>query len=250
MKPALPVVPRLFPVICLILGAMFALPGAAQTSATLTTSGTMSLGYDGIGLFGAPDASLSGTEFTLSITLDLTRLSGTRTGGENWVGNNGYGNPMFATGALTVAGRTYSWLIDSGSAYAGLSSNRDAVGMDASGKNMLDGYNVGAGAFIQTDGTTPRVVLGTDFAQTLVFDDYTLTPLRDHALAFYATIPYIPCEGCPGASGPEVFSTWFQADNPRAVWTASPVPEPATWGMLVLGAGVVGLARRRPFLNA
>jgi hypothetical protein len=249
MKPALPVVARLFPVIYLLLGLMFALPSAAQTSATLTTSGTMSLGYDGIGLFGAPDTMLSGQEFTLSITLDLTRLSGTRTGGENWVSNNGHGNPMFATGALTIAGRTYSWLIDSGSAYAGLSSNRDALGVDASGRNMLDGYNVGAGAFLQTDGTTPRVVLGTDFAQTLVFGNYTLTPSRDHGLAFSATIPYIPCDGCPGASGPEVFSTWFQADNPRAVWTASPVPEPSAWGMLVLGAGAL-LVRRRLVLHA
>ena len=46
-----------------------------------------------IGLFLAPDSSLAGRQFTLSLTVDLTRMSGNRVGGENWVDNGGYGKP-------------------------------------------------------------------------------------------------------------------------------------------------------------
>ncbi|WP_169444518.1 PEP-CTERM sorting domain-containing protein [Massilia niastensis] len=236
------------PVSCLsavMFTALVALPCAAQTTATLTTSGMLSGGYDGIGLFVAPESSLAGLQFTLSLSVNLTRMSGNRIGGENWVGNGGFGKPMLATGELTIAGRSYSWLIDSGSATAGLSSNRNAVGMSTNGKNMLDANNIWMSEFIQPDASSPRFVFGTDFAQTIVFDGYTLAPATSTGLYFETTIPYIPCNECPGASGPAVFTTYLEADNPRAVWTASPVPEPARYGMLAAGLGMVGLARRR-----
>jgi hypothetical protein len=229
----------------LTLAAALAAPASAQTTATLTTTGTLSGGYDGIGLFLAPDTSLAGMPFTLSLTLDLTRMSGSRVGGENWVDNGGYGHPMLATGELTIAGRSYSWLIDDGSASAGLSSNRNSAGMSTSGKNMLDSNNIWMGEYIQPDASWPRFVYGTDFAQTIAFDGYTLAPSYSTGLYFETTMPYIPCNLCPGMSGPAVFSTYLEAVNPRAVWTASPVPEPAAYGMLAAGLGVVGLARRR-----
>jgi hypothetical protein len=236
MKP----VPNLLAV---ILAAAAALPCAGQTTATLTTTGTLSGGYDGIGLFLAPETSLAGRQFTLSLTVDLTRMSGNRVGGENWVDNGG--KPMLATGELTIAGRTYSWLIDSGSASAGLSSNRNSAGMSANGKNMLDANNIWMSEHIQPDANSPRFVYGTDFAQTIDFKGYTLAPSSSIGLYFETSMPYIPCNECPGASGPAVFSTYLEAVNPRAVWTASPVPEPATYGMLAAGLGVAGLARRR-----
>lgn len=232
-----------------ILAAAVAAPCAGQTTATLTTSGTLSAGYDGIGLFVAPETSLAGMQFTLSMTVDLTRMSDNRVGGENWVGNGGYGNPMLATGELTITGRTYSWLIDGGSATAGLSSNRNSVGMSTNGKNMLDANDIWMSEYIQPDANSPRFVFGTDFAQTIDFNSYTLVPSYSTGLYFETTMPYIPCNECPGFSGPAVFSTYMEAVNPRAVWTASPIPEPATYGMLAAGLGVVGLARRRSILT-
>lgn len=232
-----------------MLAAFVAVPAAAQNTATLSTSGTLSQGYDGIGLFTTPNSSLAGMPFTLSLTVDLTRMSGDRVGGENWVNTGGYGNPMVATGELTIAGRSYSWLIDSGAASAGLSSNRNSVGMSTSGKNMFDGNNIWMSEYIQPDANSPRFVFGTDFGQTITFDGYTLAPSYSTGLYFETTMPYVPCNGCPGMSGPAVFSTYLAAVNPRAVWTASPVPEPATWGMFAVGAGLAGLARRRGALR-
>jgi hypothetical protein len=225
----------------------------AQSTVTLTSRGTITSGYDGLGLFVNPATPLAGLPFAMSLTLDITRLSGTRVGGENYV-DSGPNEPMLATGEVTIAGHTYSWIIDHGSANAYLSSNKNLAMLSGAGTNMVDGWYVGAGGSIDPVAGSPRFVYGTDFGQRIEFHNYVNQQYNAGA-SFNVTLPYIPCDQCPGAaSGPEVVTTQFEAASPDAVWTAaSPVPEPRSCAMLLGGLAVLGFARRKyapvPVLN-
>lgn len=210
----------------------------AQTTITLSTDGIIASGYDGLGLFARPDASLAGAAYTMSLTIDTTRMAQTRSPGENDLANAA-GVPALVSGELTVLGRTYSWTMAGAFALASLSSNRNGASMSASGTNLFDGNVLAVGETIAPDASAPRFVSGTDFAQEIEFAGDT-----GGGVSFSTTLPYVPCDECPGASGPVVLSTYFSAASPHALWTASPVPEPAGWMMLAAGAGMLGWARR------
>ena len=215
----------------------------AQTTVTMTAHGTVSSGWDDLGAIRAPGVVFVGQEFTLSLTLDTTRLTPTWVGGERSLGNT-EGVAAIVGGNVTMGGHSYSWLIDDADAAATLSSNHNAASMSASGTNVFDGYGIRVQQYVTPDAGSPRFVYGTEFAQTIDFTDFT------GASGVYLSIvmPSIPCGGpCPGGSGPAAPGTLLQADSlSQVVWThASPVPEPASWAMLAAGAGLVGVARRR-----
>lgn len=217
----------------------------AQTTVTMTAHGTFSSGFDGLGLFINNEGALAGHDFTLSLTLDATRMTRTWVGGENSLSDTA-GMPAIASGTMTAGWGSYSWIVDGADAYATLSSNHNRADMGANGTNVLDGYGIWASIDVTPDAGSPRFVFGTDFAQVIDFSNFT----GNSSIYMSIVVPSIPCGGpCPGGSGSSAPATQMFADSlDQVVWShasASPVPEPAGWAMLAAGAGLVGLARRR-----
>lgn len=199
--------------------------GAAPTVVNVT--GTVANGYDTAGIFGAAGASLAGMPFSAIFTID--RQDGdmmTAAPGLSYLYGAGSASPV--TAALSIGSGSHAFMgTRSGSARAlDLAGNG---GTDALHYMVEDAGAASTGLFYVSFDTLRDVLAAADYRS---FGTLALTA-ADNAKG-YAQI------GGGGANSYAELS--LQTISAR---TASAVPEPATWAMMIAGFAVAGMAMRR-----
>jgi len=198
--------------------------GAAPASAnvTITYTGCVVAGYDADGIFGTPDASLTGDTFTLTFSTSGAQVN---------IGNGGYEavGPFYAT--LTITGNSFntpiadqeSGFIDTGPNYATY----------AVGGNTITG-------FVDFDavGLAAPPTLDQSFSYSLgpAFYYGGTGGIFEADCAYYSSCgSYAYLEN----------GIWFGGTGPLAPLSpalAPSIPEPSTWVMLLLGFAGLGFA--------
>jgi hypothetical protein len=228
---------------------------AQATLITFATTGTIGTGLDELGLFVPAGGVLDGQKFSMSISIDTSRLM---VNPPTWPPsqdlNEMITDPSRAaavTGQVTVAGHTYSWTIDDATAHVTMAqrgmrgeSAPDIVSAGGFGNNARDGVSVSALSEMHatSKGSSSDLLRTTRFDQNTTFN--TFEPLVLSSSLFHAAL--LP--GQAGNDGNGAMLTYFQSAGvlESAVWrSVSPVPEPAEAAMLMLGIGVLGLLMRR-----
>jgi hypothetical protein len=222
---------------------------ADSTVVTYTTTGTITYGQDQLHLFSDYRPSLAGQQFSMSITVDTAALDTiAATDTETHLKNST--SSASARGELTVSGTTWSWTMDAANADVFMGRPMEWFGarahyaaVTALGNNTADGLLVYAAEGLVSS-VTPFMT-SVDIARNVVFD--TGLPGLD-SRAYFEVTRYT---GESHLGTPITVSTYFSVDGPfaSAVWTASPVPEPGQYAMLVAGLGALVFARRKSALT-
>lgn len=120
------------------------------------------------------------------------------------------------------------------------------------GSNLLTGTFTNAAIAGQRRGTSGSVGASTSGGSTITYTsdflDFSETVSRDFSLALTSIaspLQAVPTSGTPTRALRtfRALSTGSFSSDPAPIITA--VPEPATWGLMVLGFGMVGFAARR-----
>jgi hypothetical protein len=198
--------------------------GAAPASAnvTITYTGYVVAGYDADGIFGTPDASLTGDTFTLTFSTSGAQVN---------IGNGGYEavGPFYAT--LTITGNSFntpiadqeSGFIDTGPNYATY----------AVGGNTITGF-----FDFDAVGLAAPPTLDQSFSYSLgpAFYYGGTGGIFEADCAYYSSCgSYAYLEN----------GIWFGGTGPLAPLSpalAPSIPEPSTWVMLLLGFAGLGFA--------
>ncbi|MFL6675470.1 MAG: PEP-CTERM sorting domain-containing protein [Massilia sp.] len=226
--------------------------GAARADApvvTFTTSGTVAQGYDQLSTFvysspGA-DIPLAGMKFTMSITVDTSKLTNLESSSLATT----YRNDTFSgasKGELTINGRSYSWTIDQSNAEVSLYRPMEWFGREAHSAyangwgNATDGMKIWASSQVVSSKTP--FLSSVDIARNIVFD--TALPGVDSYTFFQASRETDVVH--PGGVH-ETEGFWFQSVEPlsSATWTVSAVPEPGQYAMLLFGVVALAHIRRK-----
>lgn len=216
---------------------------AAAAPATITVTGNVLNGYDPSGVFGAAGANLAGLPFSAIFTIapqpgntmiDTASLS--------YLFGMGAASPV--TAALTIGAGTHNFGGKlSGSARA--VNNAGAGGTDGLYYSSED-TDV---ALLPSDSTLFYVSVDS-LRDLLTRADYTsygtidLTA-ADNAQGQARIANRDPATGAPGAS---TYANLSLTSITARV--GAPVPEPATWAMMVTGFAVAGVALRRRRVSA
>jgi hypothetical protein len=230
----------LAPIAVVLAGALA--PGASHaTLVTMTVTGTITGGYDRIGMFVAPEDTLAGLPYTLSITADTTYLLDSR--GDHWRRLYSEGHVAEVSGSVTVAGKTYPWSISGGRGVEiSLDNYFNRLHVGGGGSNDMDGWAVSAYNQIGIDMPRGGYVKSLELDRDMAFSDYGSDGTTRSE--FMVTIPGYPAP--PGAPRDWSMSTWFLGkDHDSMVWTVSPVPEPGQYAMLLFGVGAIAAVTRR-----
>lgn len=214
----------------------FAASGAQAALVTFNTSGVLATGYDGLNVFGL-GIDLAGKSFTQTTTIDLDGLPILQ--GSGFDLREGMSRSLATT--VSVDGVSYSWKSSFG---------RGLLNM----VNMLtlgqpDGYDSAWMIAAADLSATSRVNNSTGIwsSQTPILQD--ANPLMSHQFNMQL----------PGVLGESYFQMWrFGANAENTLYkgivtsatltydpTVSPVPEPGTVAMFMLGVGLVGVAARK-----
>jgi hypothetical protein len=198
----------------------------------------MRSGTDGIGLFTSPGGDLSNLPFTLSITGDPSYLTERYFPDRHVAETDGLGLAVMFRGELTINGHTYPWQIDHGYGSIDLLDPASGVKLGITAatnfySDSLDGNAVSMGAGVASAVPGPPLAHGTDFNQTI--------ELKSIA----AASPYNLLFSVQQPASTGGLSTGGQGMSSSALWTVSPVPEPASAAMLLTGAGVIFWMTRR-----
>ena len=205
--------------------ATTAIAGAPATSQTLVTNSTPAVGWH----YGA------GNDYTPANTLVLTANDGTQVYGRWHVpgdfapASNANGVYSFALGTSSIA-FDFGFTAPNAAAYATDLSTASFTLKDI-GTGFSVGYPLalfaadanayrGANSFQDSERATFGFLLGPDYDPNRN-DTYQLTL----------------------AAGGNTINYFAQIGSGAAI--ASPTPEPATWGMMILGFGLAGLGLRR-----
>jgi hypothetical protein len=228
---------------------------AQATLITFATTGTIGTGLDELGLFVPAGGVLDGQKFSMSISIDTSRLMvNPPTWPPSQDMNDMITDPARAaivTGEVTVTGHSYAWTIDHATAHVTMAQRGmrgetapDIVSAGGFGNNARDGVSVSALSEMHatSKGGGSDLLRTTQFDQNTTFN--TFEPLVLSSSLFHAAL--LP--GQAGNNGDGAMLTYFQSAGvlESAVWrSVSPVPEPGEAAMLVLGIGVLGLVARR-----
>lgn len=227
----------------LLAGASLSAVSADAQTATITVTGNVTNGFDATGKFGAVGASLAGLPFSAIFTVEPKA--------GNTVINTATLSYLFGTGVTSPV--TAALTIGTGTQfYAGKlhGSARANNGVSGGTINGTDGLYYSSE---DTDVTT----LPPPPASTLFYVSVdTLRDLLSQAnYSSYPTINLLPSDNGVGfaqvanrdpVTGQYGATTYANlALSTISATVAPPVPEPATWAMMVLGFGVAGAAMRR-----
>lgn len=217
-----------------LLGA--AVSAAQAASVTFNSAGVLESGYDGLNVFGL-GTDLAGKSFTQSVTLELDRLT-IDPPGPGYQGRSGWG---VVETKVAVDGVSYGWksYVGSGIMYMmntltqGAADGNDSVWLSTFADLSPD-WRVGSSTGI-----------GSQQTPFMASSDL----LAPHQ--FNARLPGIMAESYfeMWQFGTAGYYTGYKGIVSSASWTydatVSPVPEPGTVAMFLLGVGLVGVAARK-----
>jgi hypothetical protein len=215
----------------------FAAGTAQATLVTYSSTGILYDGYDGLNIFGVGE-NLKGQTFTQTMTLDLDGFEDIdQQEGLDWRHDTTHN----FIGSVTVGDVTYSWKGVNGTAGAlirntltlGKPQGYDWLSMNTLGRNRLN-----------PDDTINATTSISSYSKPFMPDSDFLNPRAfggELSNLFAESSFELNRQGNPG--GQTHFSGWVTS----ASWTVSvsPVPEPGTYGMFMIGMGFVGLVLRR-----
>lgn len=229
------IVKPVFKILALMSVSLFAVAADAATMLTATISGVVRDGVDRNGLFGAVGADLTGNAYSMVFSFMLDPLTNYATDGFGIVPQNGYQGFGAASApsrvALTIGGTTRT-LSGEGQAYTARALPTPQAAPFSHQVNYYiqnaDGIGVAGGL---TTNSAPFTTLNAteDFS-------YSLT---DADRAFEASNGFLT-----DADGGQINFTQYRIAQVASI-SASAVPEPATWAMMLAGFGLIGCAARR-----
>ncbi len=213
-------------------GAFIQVAQAEVVSIKMT--GTISRGYDGLGIFGTPGADLTGQNFAQFISTNLA--DGYERNFRPDAATLGYIKQTGATlnGSAQVGTHRFQWTVTDARGifdmYNTLSSRHyfvDYLNIQGDGANAItaDGYKLSAGMFVQS--TSQPFLNSLDTSQSVTFNPQGLST---------RSLFILQRDGN---------TTYFESTPLASSIALNPVPEPETWAMLVAGIGMLGFAARR-----
>jgi hypothetical protein len=212
-----------------IVGAAMLLATSAQAAIhTVTITGVVDSGYDQTGIFGVPDAVLSGLAFTSVYKYDTSLgqrfvdpgVSDNLQGGTNF----GISNPVIAA-SITIAGLKLDYL----ATYVGVANSN-------SGSFTMVSYD--------QDSSDPAL-----FQQHAL---YNIVELDGLPVGLDIYLPTTAVGGIglfdlvisENATGTTSLNTYGWLTN-QTLTVSGGVPEPQSWELMILGFGMVGATLRR-----
>lgn len=161
------------------------------------------------------------------MTAAVINTRATLTGGDLNQDNIGGGFSFISTTAITVGGKTY-----------------------AAGSNLLTGIFGGAAIAGQRNGLTGSFTGSSVGSDTLVYssDFLNFDGVNNSSFAMSLSSLNAPLNAAPIASNPTRALRTFRASVAGQFSTdpaPAPVPEPATWAMMLAGFGMIGFGLRR-----
>lgn len=226
-------------------GAVAALTMAAPAAAaptTVTVTGSVMSGIDAGGQFGMAGASLAGRPFSAIFTIDQaagSTLSETAT--SSYLAGIGAASPISAV--LTIGAASYRFA----GSYSGIVRVTDAAGNGGtdSAQFFVDDTDLS-----QKPNDNTLLSLGFDTLRNVLSSPgFTAVAVSDLKLSDNAKgMVKIANRDATGAFGTPTVAD-LSIDTIRATVT-SPVPEPATWAMMVAGFAMAGVALRRRRVDA
>lgn len=219
--------------------------GTAQAEVvTFTLSGTIDVGFDMLGVFGARNGDLAGLQFTQTISTNLSGYSLNSTYHSLAYQNN---NATFWGSTRVGNGPAYNWSV---SGVVGQYTLNDYLSANVYAYRDLLTLSAGGGGL---QGHTPDGKLLN--AQNVLYSTSSpfLPSIDPHQTLSFTTNAAQFSEGYFHLStGPGYYqTTFFDSGNGVATVSLNPVPEPETWAMMVAGLGMLGfLAKRRHAASA
>lgn len=212
-------------------GAFIHVAQAEVVSIKLT--GTISRGYDGLGIFGTPGADLTGQNFAQFISANL---AGYEQNYRRDAATLEYVKQTDATlsGSSQVGSHNFQWTVGNARGifdmYNTLTSRHyfvDSLVLQGDGfdARTADGANLMASNSVYS--TTTPFLNSLDTTQRTAINPAGLV-----SRAFFV----IQRDG---------MTTYFESSPLASTIALNPVPEPETWAMLVAGIGMLGFAARR-----
>jgi len=211
---------------------------AAAAPATVTVTGTVMGGSDPAGTFGTAGANLAGQAFSAVFTINAKPDSATvTTGNSAFLFGNGAASPVSA--ALTIGSATYNFA----GSFSGLARAADAAGQG--GTDLLYYMVEDTDVSLLPPGNTLFYVGFDTLRDVIGKGDYASNDVAGLTLADNAKghVQIANRDAVTGSYGPSTFAD-LAVTSIRAQM-AAPVPEPATWAMMVTGFAMAGVALRR-----
>jgi hypothetical protein len=211
---------------------------AAAAPATVTVTGTVMSGFDVAGTFGTAGANLAGQAFSAIFTVDA-KFGSTTTGSATSAVVFGSGAASPVSAALTIGAGTYNFA----GSFSGLARVSDAAGQG--GTDLLYYMVEDTDLSLMPPGNT-LFYAGFDTLRNVIGQaDYTSNDVTGLTLADNAKghVQIANRDAATGRYGASTFAD-LAVTSIRAQ-VAAPVPEPATWAMMVTGFAMAGVALRR-----
>jgi hypothetical protein len=211
---------------------------AAAAPATVTVTGTVMSGFDPVGTFGAAGANLAGQAFSAVFTIEAKPAStALGTDSSAYLFGRDAASPLSA--ALTIGSATYNFA----GSFSGLARASDAAGQG--GTDLL---------YYMVEDTDPALLppdntlfyVGFDTLRDVIGQaTYGAADVAGLSLADNAKgqVRIANRDAATGRYGASTFAD-LAVTSIRAQM-AAPVPEPATWAMMVTGFAMAGVALRR-----
>lgn len=200
---------------------------------SIKLTGTISRGYDGLGIFGTPGADLTGQNFAQFISTNLA--DGYERNFRPDVATLGYIKQTDAilNGSSQVGTQSFQWTVTDARGifdmYNTLSSRNyfvDYLNIQGDGANAFtaDGYKLTANNFVQS--TTQPFLNSLDTSQSVTFNPQGLST---------RSLFILQRDGK---------TTYFESTPLASAIALNPIPEPETWAMLVAGMVMLVFAAR------